>query len=123
MKEAHDGERRSFSIAPDLRCLVDRLVFADIAPSILARPLPRLRLTLRAWAVVIAILATDFAINALVERCYPGLFVRLVVYDTATILLCVGSMLVSQPTPRNLWALGFGVGCLGLMLMPSVSGH
>jgi hypothetical protein len=92
-------------------------------PSILARPLPHLRLTLRIWAVVIVMLAIDFAINAVVERSYPGLFVRLAVCDTAAILLSVGSMLVSEPTPRDLWALGFGVGCLGLMLMPSVSGH
>jgi hypothetical protein len=92
-------------------------------PSLPARPLPRLRLTLRVWAVVIAILAIDFAINALVERCYPGLFVRLVVYDTAAILLSVGSMLVSEPTPRDLWALGFSMGGLGMMLTGAVSGH
>lgn len=86
-------------------------------PSVLSRPLPRLRLTLRVGAVIIAILAIDFAINAVVDRCYPGLFVRLAVCDTAAILLSVGSMLMSEPTPRDLWALGFAAGCLGVMTL------
>jgi hypothetical protein len=73
--------------------------------------------------VVIAILAIDFAINAVVDQRYPGLFVRLAVCDTATILLSFGSMLVSEPTPRDLWALGFSVGGLGVMLTGAVSGH
>ena len=67
--------------------------YLPTSPSVLSRPLP-LRLTLRVWALIIAILAIDFAINAVVDRCYPGLFVRLAVCDTAAILLSVGSMLM-----------------------------
>jgi hypothetical protein len=95
-------------------------------PSILARPLPRLRPTLRVWAAVIAILAIDFAINSVVSRHYPGLFVRMAICDTASILLSGFELMFCKPTPnvRDLWALGFAVGCLGSMtLISPVTGH
>jgi hypothetical protein len=60
--------------------------------SILAQRLPRLRPTLRVWAVVIAILAIDFAANSLCNR-YPGLVVRLDACDTVFILLSALEMI------------------------------
>jgi uncharacterized membrane protein YhdT len=90
-------------------------------PSILARPLPMLRLTLRAWALLIVVLAVDFAINVAVVGYDPPQFVWLAALDGVTIGLSVLTMMVSQPTPRDLWALALAVACAGQFCMPSYS--
>jgi hypothetical protein len=84
--------------------------------SILAKRLPRLRPTLRVWAVVIAILAIDFAANSLCNR-YPGLVVRLDACDTVIILLSALEMMFCQASARDLWAQAFAVGLLGMHVM------
>jgi hypothetical protein len=87
--------------------------------SVLARRLPRLCPTLRVWAVVIVILAIDFAVNSLCNLPH-GLIIRLCVCDAVAVLLSAFHMMLFQTSPRDLWALAFCVGLAGLASIPLV---
>jgi hypothetical protein len=90
--------------------------------SIIARPLPRIRFTLRNWAIAVVILAIDFAMNSFV-RSFPGAFERAMVCDTVVILVSALVMTRSPTTPSEIWVIGAIVGVLGMLSFPSLTGH
>jgi hypothetical protein len=85
----------------------------------LARRFPKLSPTIRVWAVLVMILAVDFAVISLI-RCPSIVALRLVVSDAILVLASVLHMMLFKTSLRGLWALAFSVGLACLATMPRI---
>lgn len=93
-------------------------LFPSPKESLLARRLPKPRPTLRVWAMLVAVLAVDFAMIRLC--CSIPVPLCLYVSDVAVVMVPLLASMYDHRTVGELWGLAFGVGLVGLSLMPAV---
>ena len=89
--------------------------------SVLARQFPRLRLRLWHLAVVVAVLAVDFAVLGRLDHvAWSG---RLYAFDTAVVVVPLLYAAWRTHTVWELWVLTSIVGLLGMLSMPAIVVH
>jgi hypothetical protein len=82
------------------------------------RRLPRLRPTILVFAVVIALLAIDFAVASALAGPFK---VRFYVSDSAALLIPVLAWFFIKPTVLELWISAAIVGTIGVIAIPSIT--